>query len=157
MSERIHIIGFGNPLHGDDGFGPAVCAALRQQSWPAQVAIFDAGVRGIDALDCFVGCDRAIVVDALVGAMPLGQLHQLSATALLPEVSSLSLHGAGLGHLLSLLPLALDVLPELEILAASSEPPTPFRLSLSPASQGAVPLAVAWIAERIGQLCHGQN
>ncbi len=52
MSDRVRlrVLCFGNPLHGDDGYGPAVALALRKQVKCAGADIVDCGNRGLDAL-----------------------------------------------------------------------------------------------------------
>lgn len=51
MSDRVRlrVLCFGNPLHGDDGYGPAVALALRKQVKCAGADIVDCGNRGLDA------------------------------------------------------------------------------------------------------------
>lgn len=156
MSERVNVICFGNPLHGDDGFGPAVCELLRSQPWPAQVGIHEAGIRGIDTLDLFAACDHAILIDAMVDDSPSGDLLLLDPDSILPEAGGLLTHGAGLGHLLALLPTCVATPPSLEILVASTEPPVQFQPRLSAATAAAVPRAADWVSERVRQLKHGQ-
>jgi len=43
-SERVHVICFGNELHGDDGFGPAVHAHLAAAPLPAHVRLMRAEI-----------------------------------------------------------------------------------------------------------------
>ncbi|MDP2834427.1 MAG: hydrogenase maturation protease [Pseudomonadota bacterium] len=131
-----HLIGFGNDLHGDDGFGAAVCRRLAELPLPADVRVFAAGTRGLDALALFEGCDEAIVVDA---AEPAGQPGRLSFPAVetLAEDSSLPGHGAGVGYLLRALS-ALGTPPHLRVVAAEAAALTPFHPELSPEMQRAV-------------------
>lgn len=128
MSMR-HLICFGNELHGDDGFGPAVCRQLSAMHLPDNVRVFEAGTRGLDALGLFDDCDEAILVDA---REPNGQPGKLT----FPDRSEVAKdhhlpgHGAGLGYLLS----ALDSLgqsPKIRIVAAEAESVAPFQIGLS--------------------------
>ena len=105
----IHVICFGNELHGDDGFGPAVHARLAAAPVPEHVRLLRADIAGLAAIGCFEGCGQAIVVDALRGFGPAGSLHALdpadfAADAARAEAAA-GFHGAGLGALLQLLPL----------------------------------------------------
>jgi len=131
-----HLIGFGNDLHGDDGFGAAVCRRLAELPLPDDVRVFAAGTRGLDALALFEGCDEAIVVDA---SEPAGQPGRLSFPAVetLAEDSSLPGHGAGVGYLLRALA-ALGPMPALRIVAAEAAALTPFHPELSPEMRRAV-------------------
>ena len=130
-----HVIFFGNELHGDDGFGPAVCLRLAACDLPADVRLFDAATRGLDALSLFDGCQQAIVVDALEPGSHPGRVSQPAAQSLLPELA-LPGHGAGLGFVLSALAALGTPLPT--IIAAEAEQVRAFAPGLSPAMQQAV-------------------
>lgn len=134
-SERIHIVCFGNELHGDDGLGPAVHALLSQAPLPAGVRLMRADVAGLSAIACFENCDRVIIVDALRGHGPAGTLHQLDALALAEaaarDEAPAGFHGAGVGALLSLLPAALDVLPRMILIGVEILATRPFTPGLS--------------------------
>ncbi len=147
-----HLICFGNDLHGDDGFGPAVCRRLAEQPLPADVRVFEAGTRGLDALALFEGCDEAIVVDA---AEPAGQPGRLAFpdAEICAEDSSLPGHGAGVGYLLRALS-ALGTPPRLRVMTAEAAALTPFQPGLSPPVETAVEEAAqvlrGWLgAERV--------
>ncbi len=42
----LHILCFGNSLHGDDGVGPALASRLQAIVLPDDVRVFNAGVMG---------------------------------------------------------------------------------------------------------------
>ena len=98
MSECFRILCFGNPLHGDDGFGPAVSLALRRMLLQTQVDIIDCGTRGIDALHFFENCQHVLIIDAMAG-QEAGRLHLLAAHQIPMENSGSGGHGAGVGYL----------------------------------------------------------
>jgi coenzyme F420 hydrogenase subunit delta len=43
---RQMIVGVGNPLYTDDGFGPAVVSELKKLSLPDDLKVLDLGLRG---------------------------------------------------------------------------------------------------------------
>ena len=134
-SERIHVICFGNELHGDDGFGPAVHARLAAGPLPGHVRLLRADIAGLAAIGCFEDCGRAIVVDALRGFGPAGSLHTLdpadfAADAARAEAPA-GFHGAGLGALLQLLPAALEQLPQIRLIGVEAARVAPFSPGLS--------------------------
>lgn len=135
VSERTHIVCFGNELHGDDGLGPAVHALLSQAPLPAGVRLMRADVAGLSAIACFENCDRVIIVDALRGHGPAGTLYQLDALPLAEaaarDEAPAGFHGAGVGALLSLLPAALDVLPRMILIGVETLSTRPFAPGLS--------------------------
>lgn len=144
-----HLIGFGNDLHGDDGYGVVVCRRLAALPLPADVRVFEAGTRGLDALALFEGCDEAILVDA---AAPSGQPGRLSFPApdALAEDSSLPGHGAGVGYLLRALA-ALGTPPRLHIVTAEAAALTPFQPGLSPEMEHAVGETVTLLSNWPGE------
>ncbi|HEY2774969.1 MAG TPA: hydrogenase maturation protease [Candidatus Binatia bacterium] len=90
----IAVIGIGNVLLGDDGFGPAVIALLAARWYlPVDVELIDAGTPGLDLAGLLCGRDYVIFVDAVAAAAEPGTLccfrnHELSAAlALRPRVS----------------------------------------------------------------------
>ncbi len=64
---RINIIGLGNVLHGDEGFGVAALNSFQESSdFPDAVQCIDGGTQGIYLLDYIESCDAVIVFDALI-------------------------------------------------------------------------------------------
>jgi hydrogenase maturation protease len=64
---RINIIGLGNVLHGDEGFGVTALDRFRDSSaFPDCVNWIDGGTQGIYLLDYIESCDAVMVFDALV-------------------------------------------------------------------------------------------
>ncbi|MDP2431747.1 MAG: hydrogenase maturation protease [Pseudomonadota bacterium] len=143
-----HLIGFGNDLHGDDGFGIAVCQRMAELPLPDDVRVFAAGTRGLDALALFEGCDEAIIIDA---SEPAGRPGHLAFPdpETCAEDSSLPGHGAGVGYLLRALS-ALGTPPHLRVIAAEAAALTPFHTELSPEMQGAVEETVALLRGWLG-------
>jgi hydrogenase maturation protease len=81
---RIAVIGLGNVLLGDDGFGPTVVERLRS-SWrmPDNVELIDAGTPSLDLADYMYGCDEVILLDAIAADAPPGQIRIYSGTQLM--------------------------------------------------------------------------
>jgi hydrogenase maturation protease len=130
---RILVAGIGNVLLGDDGFGPAVIAALRaerssertgsRELGGAAVELADFGIRGMDlALALTGGVDAAILVDAVARGGAPGTLYVIEPTAgAPPELQS---------H-------AMDPARVLAFAAAIGEPPRVVRvIGCEPARTG---------------------
>jgi hydrogenase maturation protease len=66
------VIGLGNPIMGDDGFGLAVLRRLQQQfRIPADVELVDGGTWGLTLLPIFESAERVLLLDAIeTGAEP---------------------------------------------------------------------------------------
>jgi hydrogenase maturation protease len=93
VTGRIHVIGFGNPLCGDDGVGIEVIRALRLDRPRGDVHIHEAGIGGLAALGYFEGCRRAVVVDALRAGGAPGRIRRLARGDLGGAPASLHLLG----------------------------------------------------------------
>lgn len=136
--DSTHIVCFGNELHGDDGFGPAVYEHLLAIGLPSGTRLFRADVSGISATRCFEACDRAIVIDALRGYGTPGSLHQLDGGLATVEAPAGS-HGAGVGALLELLPAMLPCPPRITIIGTEIERAQSFSPGLSTTVAATVP------------------
>nr|WP_280818790.1 hydrogenase maturation protease [Thiorhodococcus minor] len=143
----MRILCFGNPLHGDDGFGPAVAAALRRLELPDWAGVYDCGTRGLEALSLFEDCPELVLVDAIVGDNP-GKLQQLSAEEIPVEPASTGSHGAGVGSLLATARQTLESLPAITCLAAETESCAPFAPGLSIEVAASVGETLCLIRER---------
>jgi len=144
-----HLICFGNSLHGDDGFGPAVYRRLSATSLPPQWRLFEAATRGLDALVLFDGCDEAVLVDACAPAGQPGRLHQPSPSEI-GESWVGSGHGEGVGYLIRALSALDQIPPTLRILAAEMAALSPFQPGLSGPMAGAVDEAEALLRGWLG-------
>jgi coenzyme F420 hydrogenase subunit delta len=153
---RVLVVGCGNVLFGDDGFGPAVVAWL-DAHWrghpPAGVGLLDAGtgVRNI-LLTLALGPsrpERLIVVDAMdLGRSP-GELVELGPDELPARaIADLSVHQVPTSTLLKELEALGGV--RVRILACQVERvPEVVDPGLSPAVSAAVPRAGGIVLEQV--------
>ena len=62
----VRILGLGNVLMGDDGFGPFVVEAIAAAyELPEHVSVVDLGTPGLDLTPFLTGADVAIIVDTV--------------------------------------------------------------------------------------------
>ncbi|MBA3725495.1 MAG: hydrogenase maturation protease [Armatimonadetes bacterium] len=74
----ILIVGIGNVLRGDDGFGPAVLAEVQKGSLPAGTRLAELGIGGIGLVhELMDGYDLLIVIDAVERGGSPGDLYIL--------------------------------------------------------------------------------
>jgi hydrogenase maturation protease len=125
-----HIICFGNPLHGDDGFGPAVYERLAPHARPAGLRLTEAGAPGPAALALFEDCAEIVIVDALAPAGTPGRIGRPSPAEVMEE-TTLAGHGVGLGYVLRALAAVSERPPAIEIIGAEAGSLAPFRPGLS--------------------------
>jgi len=89
----IAVIGLGNVLLGDDGFGPFVIALLHAGwDFPASVELIDAGTPGLGLVSYFQDRELALIVDAVAASGEPGELRlyrsaDLQKLPLQPRVS----------------------------------------------------------------------
>lgn len=152
----IHILCFGNPWHGDDGFGHEVHRRLAGQPLPDGVRLFDAGTRGLDALALLDGCRWAVLVDALRAGGGPGGLKLLEAGDVLEEDAPVG-HAAGLGTLLRAARATAPVLPRIDVLGTVASAVVPFSDRLSAPVAAAAEDAAAFLGAQIGGMEAGQG
>jgi hydrogenase maturation protease len=72
----IRVVGLGNVLMGDDGFGPFVIEALTAGYELARnVTAIDLGTPGLDLAPFLIGADTVIVIDTVRADGPIGTLR----------------------------------------------------------------------------------
>ena len=88
---RVAVLGLGNVLRRDDGFGPSAVHRL-ERAWrlPPEVHVADLGTPGLDLASYLVGHDAVLVLDTALGDAAPGTLHVHRKEALLA--------GPGLDH-----------------------------------------------------------
>ena len=150
---RILILGVGNILFGDDGFGPEVVDYLKQHhTIPNDVYVMDVGT-GVRKLLFTISLstvkpEEIVIVDAVDWGHDIGRLSVISA-ADLPEskVDDFSLHQLPTSNLLR--ELQLDCGVQVTVVACDvSVMPGKIQPGLSPTIQKAVVDAAGLIANR---------
>lgn len=64
---KINVVGLGNILFGDEGFGVEAVRALEASgNWPETVQFVDGGTQGLYLLDYFESCDALMVFDSII-------------------------------------------------------------------------------------------
>ena len=75
---RIAVVGLGNVLMGDDGFGPYVAKLLEGwYEWPEDVQVLEIGTQGVDLTPFVSGAESLLVVSSVHRKAPPGTLHRL--------------------------------------------------------------------------------
>ena len=144
----LHVICFGNPWQGDDGFGSHVFRRLRElPAPPCQVKLFDAGIASFSAVGYFDGCSKVVIVDALRTGGRAGSVHRLPLGDIDAPGPELSLHAFGVGHLLTALPVVFGsrALPEIVLIGAEIGEVRRFTDELTPPVQAAIESVVRMV------------
>ena len=153
---RILVLGCGNTLMGDDGFGPAVIEQLlAHHHFPAAVRVEDVGTSIRDLLfDILLSPhkpEKILIIDAArqPGRQP-GELFELPVDQIAAEkVNDFSVHHFPSLNLLQELAATGGV--EVRLLTVQIEEiPEVIQPGLSPAVAAAIPAACAWVLAQIG-------
>jgi len=75
------VIGIGNPLLGDDGFGIEVAKALRKLNLGSRVLVFERHTMDISVLESAKGASKLVIVDAVKSGRPPGSVLKFIAGA----------------------------------------------------------------------------
>jgi hydrogenase maturation protease len=147
------VLGLGNILMGDEGFGVQVARRLGEVPLPDNTRVTEGGVGGFNLLGQLTGVENLIVVDVMIMPSPPGELKLLEPSRELGEPGKvmLSFHQVGV----------LDLVQMCSLIG--HEPRTMFLVTrpqsmewgagLSPPLKLAVEKAIVMIKE----LCTSQN
>jgi len=92
--KRVCVMGLGNVLMGDDGFGPLVVEMLRcEYECGPDVEILDLGTPGLDLAPYLYGADLVVIVDAVHAEEKPGTLSVYCEADLLAHRAQLRLTG----------------------------------------------------------------
>ena len=149
---RTRVIGLGNPILGDDGVGWRVAELVREGLGDTDVDILCLAVGGVSLMEEMVGCNRAVLVDAVVtggtpGEVLSGPLDALGDPACGHTAST---HDTTLMTALSMgRALAAPLPDEVWVVGVEVDPARlhEFSDTLSPAVAAAVPEAAQRVRE----------
>ncbi|QDR80183.1 HyaD/HybD family hydrogenase maturation endopeptidase [Sporomusa termitida] len=116
--EKIIILGVGNILMQDEGFGVRVVEELtRRYRFPDNVQVLDGGTLGMELLRFVTGADRLLIIDAVSGGGSPGDLYQFANEEVKAYFKNkVSLHELGIQDVLAALELLAQPVREVVIL-----------------------------------------
>lgn len=143
----VLVLGIGNAVMSDDGFGVRVIEELQRQFvFPSGVEIVDGGTLGLDLLPRFEGVEKLLVIDALEMAAAAGTVFRLAGEEV-PRAfaNKLSVHQMGVQDLLAVAELQGHLPAELVVWGVQSGS-IEMSLELTPAVAAAVSTVVEAVA-----------
>lgn len=148
------VIGLGNPLMGDDGFGLVALARLRDAWVLDGVELADGGTWGMSLLPMIEDADRLVLLDAIAADARPGDLVVLERDRLPMYLSrKLSPHQVDMSDVLAVAALR-GTLPR-ETVAIGVQPESvELRVGLSPVLDRAVESTVSVVIARLAQWGH---
>lgn len=148
------VIGLGNPLMGDDGFGLAALARLRDEWTLEDVELADGGTWGMSLLPIIEDAKRIVLLDAIAAGAEPGEIVVLERDRLpIYLTRKLSPHQVDLRDVLAAAELR-GTLPD-ETVAIGVQPQSvEMSVDLSPKVDAAIDRAVDLVIERLRQWGH---
>lgn len=154
-TQNIVVLGVGNTIHSDDGFGVHALLELeRDPRLPRDVTVIEGGTRGMELLAFLHDCSRLLLLDAVDLGKEPGTVLRLSDDELLGLATGASVHQLGVADLLNTLPLLSDIEREIVILGVQPastdwgvELSTSVREAVAPVVEKALEQLLLWSRE----------
>lgn len=85
---RVLVLGVGNILLSDEGFGVAAVNRLQEDyAWPENVQLMDGGTLGLFLMPEIMDADQLVVLDVVLGPEPPGTIYLLEGEDLRKSLS----------------------------------------------------------------------
>lgn len=145
---NVLILGIGNILWADEGFGVRVVQALRRgYRFPAGVSLMDGGTQGLALLPYVQAADTLVIADAVDFRLPPGSLLVLRDAEVPAYLGAkkMSLHQTSFQEVLALCQLMDQGPKRLLLVGVQPEVLEDYGGSLSPAAKRQIPAAIGEI------------
>jgi len=152
MTGRTLVLGMGNPILSDDGFGLVVIEKLREQEIPDGVHVTGSEVAGLRLLELMRGHDKVVIVDALCsGSRSPGDIVRFSGDDFKGGHRYMAAHSLGIRTVLDLgEKLGYDMPSEVVAYAVEAADVETFAEELSPPVAAAVDEVIDLVRREIG-------
>lgn len=145
------VLGWGNPILGDDGVGWHVAEAIEKELHQLEIIVKQSSASGFNLLDLMVGYDRVVIIDAIqtrVGKP--GQVYRLELTGLdFPQQASF-LHQVNLAVALEVgKKMGLALPQQVVIFAVEAADVTTFSEKCTPEVEQAIPQVVQMVLREV--------
>jgi hydrogenase maturation protease len=150
MEPQIMVLGVGNILYSDDGFGIKVVEQLQNDYvFPDHVTIVDGGVLGVNLLGVISHAHKLIVVDTILNRSNPGDFHRLEGEEIPNRIlGKNSMHQVDLLEALTLCRL-MDNIPETIILGVEPQNIETLNPELTPVLAGKVDAMVERVLQEL--------
>jgi len=145
MSKKILILGIGNVLWADEGFGVRCVEAMhRQYEFPDNVTLMDGGTQGIYLVQHVQACDYLVVFDAIDYGLAGGEMKLIEDNDVpnFMGAKKMSLHQTGFQEVLSTADLLGDYPEKILLIGIQPVELEDFGGSLRPAVKAQIEPAV---------------
>ncbi len=152
---KVTILGIGNVLWADEGFGVRTVEALnRSHSFADNVQLIDGGTQGIYLVQHVQAADILVVFDAIDYGLPPGTLRLIEGDDVpsFMGAKKMSLHQTGFQEVLAMAELLGDYPQDVLLVGVQPQQLEDYGGSLRPVVNAqigpAIDAALAWLAER---------
>ena len=157
-SQQIIVLGVGNILFSDEGFGIRVIEKINQfYEFPDNVLVVDGGVRGLNLFGLLFEADCLIVVDVIKNRGTPGALYRLKGDEIPQRVrGKISLHEVDLVEVLTFFRV-LGKLPETVIVGVEPEDIQTPGVELTPTTRAKVDQVIDMVLAELDLLGTSYN
>lgn len=145
------ILGIGNVLMGDEGFGVHFARMMENEDLPPGVAVLEGGTAGMQLMEAIESHRYVLLVDATLDKRPPGTVREIKPRFSSDYPAAMSTHDIGLKDLISGLTF-LGKLPEVYLFVVSVAELQPMYIGLSSEVEVALASVKEKILNRINQL-----
>ena len=151
--QHVMILGVGNLLFSDEGFGIRVVEELeRRYAFPENVSIVDGGVLGVSLLGVMSQADHLIVVDVIRNKGVPGDIYRLEGDAIPERIRAKnSLHQVDFLEALTLCQ-AMDKVPEAVIIGVEPEDIRTLQTELTSTTETKMEAIIQMVLEELARL-----
>jgi len=151
--QKILILGVGNILLGDDGFGVHLVNSLADTSLPLNVQVLEAGTVSHQLIPLFREIDRLIVVDVVEAGDTPGSIFRFTPDDMrFPSEQMASLHQISLIDVLRMAELT-GSKPDTVIIGIQPKDVSSWSLEMSDEVKAVIPKVKALILEELRKHC----
>lgn len=153
MPDHVMVLGVGNLLFSDEGFGIRVVQALeRRYAFPENVSVVDGGVLGVSLLGVMSAADHLIVVDVIRNQGVPGDLYRLAGDAIPERIRAKnSLHQIDFLEALTLCQ-AMEKVPEAVIVGVEPEDIGTLSTALTATTQNQMEAIIQMVLAELDRL-----
>lgn len=119
-AKEITILGIGNTILSDEGFGVKVVEYLKKNfTFPENVALIDGGTLGVELQHFIVGTKKLLIIDSIDGGDEAGKIFHLRGEEILKHFTQkISAHEIGIQDILTMLEITGKKIPVVELIGA---------------------------------------
>lgn len=119
----ISVVGVGNIIMQDEGFGVRVAEYLQSQTdYPDFVQILDGGTLGMDLMPYIAGSKKLLLIDAINIEAPVGSFHCFTGDELNAYFKNkISVHDLGVNDMLAVLKLTDNPIEEVVVMGVKPD------------------------------------